>query len=292
MMKTYSRRLLSPFIGVVQVAELPNARALSLDGRNWEVHYARTDAAQFRALHTGADPNLRFRLVATIENGALKTRADRPSVPTDPVHAAIDQLYATVTDASLPFDAADDDEYWLLDDSDGFPLALLQTRVAHEHRDLVNQHRSWVAMPAAQLEIPNLEESRGVYVPPVNYRLERAVEQRAGSRPRAIWLRRDNPESTARSLPSCLLREDWQDEEERQLCASYINRLAPRLLMLPELPRETRRRLEIAACVHVFDVERFHGVYPEVVDDARLKAARVEAKLRRSNSMETTGQRS
>jgi hypothetical protein len=56
--------------------------------------------------------------------------------------------------------------------------------------------------------------------------------------------------------------------------------------MLPDLPRETRRRLEIAACNHVFDVERFHAVYPEVVEDGLLKAARVEAKLRRYNSTE------
>jgi hypothetical protein len=82
------------------------------------------------------------------------------------------------------------------------------------------------------------------------------------------------------------LREDWPGKEERQLCERYINRLAPRLLMLPDLPRETRRRLEIAACDHVFDVERFHAVYPEVVEEGLLKAARVEARLRRHHSTE------
>ena len=84
----------------------------------------------------------------------------------------------------------------------------------------------------------------------------------------------------------CLLREDWPSEEQRQLCERYVNRLAPRLLTLPNLPRDTRRRLEIAACDYVFDVERFHAVYPEVVDDRLLKAARVEAQLRRHTSAE------
>jgi hypothetical protein len=82
------------------------------------------------------------------------------------------------------------------------------------------------------------------------------------------------------------LREDWPDEEQCHLCERYVNRLAPRLLMLPGLPREIRRRLEIAACKHVFDVERFHTVYPEIVEGGLLKAARVEARLRRHNSAE------
>ena len=291
MISTYSRRLLSPFIGVVQVAELPNARALSLDGRNWEVQYARIDEARFRTQHPGVDPNLRFTLVATIENGALRTGFGHPLVPSDSVDAAIDHLYTAVTDASLPFDAADDYEYWLLDEADGAPLALLQACVAPEDRDLVPWQASWVAMAAAQLAVPSAEESGGTYVPPVNYRLEQAVEQRAGPRPRATWLKCESPDAAPRTLPPCLLREDWHDEEQRQLCESYINRLAPRLLMLPDLPRETRRRLEMAARDHVFDVERFHAVYPEVVEDGLLKAARVEAKLRRSNSPEQSKRR-
>jgi len=291
MISTYSRRLLSPFIGVVQVAELPNARALSLDGRNWEVQHARISEARFRTLHPGADPNLRFTLVAMIENGALRTGFGRPSVPSDSVDAAVDHLYAAVTVASLPFDAADDYEYWLLDEADGAPLALLQACVAADERELVRGRTSWVAMPAAQLAVPSIEESGETYVPPVNYRLERAVADRAGHRPRATWLKRDNLNFAHRTLPPCLLREDWHDEEQRQLYESYINRLAPRLLMLPDLPHETRRRLEVAAREHVFDVERFHAVYPEVVEDGLLKAARVEAKLRRSNSPEQSGRR-
>jgi hypothetical protein len=121
-------------------------------------------------------------------------------------------------------------------------------------------------------------------VPPVNYRLERAVEQRAGSRARATWLKRVNPGAADTPLPPCLLREDWDEAEERQLCESYLNRLSPRLLMLPSLPTETRCRLEVAACKHAFEVERFHAVYPEVVNEGLLKAARVEARLRRSNA--------
>ena len=287
MIRTYSRRLLSPFTGVLQVAEMPEARALSLDGRNWEIQYAGVSEAQFRAQNPGADPQLRFSLVAIIENGALKTKGGHPFKASDSIRTPVDQLYASLSDASLPFDAIDQHEYWLLDDSDGAPLALLQSCIDAEDRELVPRRPAWIAMPAAQLAVPGTEESAEIYVPPVNYRIERAVEQRAGSRPRATWLSSTYDNLATRTSPPCLLREDWPDEEQRQLCKRYVNRLAPRLLMLPELPRETRRRLEIAACDHVFDVERFHAVYPEVVEDGLLRAARVEAKLRRLNSAET-----
>lgn len=279
MIRTYSRRLLSPFVGVVQIAEMPNARALSLDGRNWEVQCASVSEAEFRAQNPGLDPKLRFFLVATIESGALTIRGSHPLVKSEPVRAATDQLRAALRKARLPFDAADEHEYWLLDDRDGGPLALLQTCVVPDERALVSQQPSWVAMPASQLSVSSAESTDGFHVPPVNYRLERAVERRAGRRPRASWLKRER--AALASLPPCLLRDDWPDAEHHELCERYINRLAPRLLMLHDLPRSTRRQLEIAACDHVFDVARFHGVYPEVVDDGRLKAARVEAELRK-----------
>ena len=119
MLRTYSRRRLSPFIGVVQVAEMHEARALSLDGRNWEVQYAKASEALFRTQHPGVDPSRRFALVATIEHGALTKRGCHPFVATDAIRAAINQLCAALSTASLPFDAVDEHEYWLLDDADG-----------------------------------------------------------------------------------------------------------------------------------------------------------------------------
>lgn len=284
MIRQYSRRLLSPFVGVVQIAETPDARAVSLDGRNWEVQYTRISEAQFCVQNPGVDPRLRFFLVATIESGTVKTRGRDPLVMSEPVRAAVDQLYAAVSSVRLPFEAADADEYWLIDAAGGAPLALLQTSIDREERDRLSPRPSWVAMPASQLAVPRAEPTDSSYVPPVNYRLERAVEERAGPRPRATWLQSDRRAATHPQLPPCLVREDWPNEEQRELCARYIKRLAPRLLMLHGLPRDTRRRLEIAASEHAFDVDRFHGVYPEVVDHELLKAARVEARLRRTNA--------
>ncbi len=151
---------------------------MSLDGRNWEVQYARVSEARFRSQHPGVDPSLRFALVATVEKGALKTRGSYPFLASDAPGAAINQLCAALSAESLPFDAVDEHEYWLLDNAEGAPLALLQSCVDPEDRDLVPPHPSWVAVPAAQLAVPGTEGPGGTYVPPVNYRLEQAVAHR------------------------------------------------------------------------------------------------------------------
>ncbi|ESQ16098.1 MAG: hypothetical protein N838_08125 [Thiohalocapsa sp. PB-PSB1] len=283
MMKTYSRRLLSPYIGVLQVVEIPDARALSLDGRNWEVQHARLTEEKFRAHYPKADPDGRFALVATIESGRLKMKRGQSQTAPEVVQAAANQLHAATLNASLPFDAVDVHECWLLDQSNDAPLALLGS-CADLNDGGLTRAPSWVAMPAAQLPVPSTDDSTTFYVPPVNYRLEQAVNDRAGARPRAKWIRRAAGDSGLGTLPPCLLREDWPDAEQRQLCERYLHRLAPRLLMLADLSSADRQRLEVAACDHVFDVERFHAVYPEVLNDRLLTAARVEARLRRHHS--------
>jgi len=278
--RRYSKRLLSPFIGVVQVAEIARARALSLDGRNWGVQYSLAEHARLRNRQPVADPTLHYSLVATIEHGALKTQAVHPFLEPTEVRSAIDCLFEAVTSAPLPFAAADRYEYWLLDSTDGSPLALLHSCLEEEEMALATPRPAWIAMPAAELHVQAPEERQDSYVPPVNYRLQKLVEERAGARPRAAWFER--PAHATDDFPPCLLREDWENEERQQLCDRYIRRLAPRLLMMQDLPRSVRHRLEQAARGHVFDVERFYPLYPEVVDQSLLTAAQVEAKLRRA----------
>jgi hypothetical protein len=59
-------------------------------------------------------------------------------------------------------------------------------------------------------------------------------------------------------------------------------RKAPRLLMLHGLPYDDRERLELAAKAHVFEIEQYYTMYPEVNDQRRMSAMRVEAQLRRT----------
>ena len=71
--------------------------------------------------------------------------------------------------------------------------------------------------------------------------------------------------------------------DKMRLCDLYLERLAPRLLMLAHLPSKVRQRLENAASQHAIEVDNFYHLYPEVIDDKLLTAARVEARLRKAN---------
>jgi hypothetical protein len=197
----------------------------------------------------------------------------------------IDLFHKVVTTTTVPFTAQDRYEYWLLDETDGSPLALLQTTVDEADTALPAPHPTWLAMPAAQLEVQAPEPAQDTYVPPVNYRLQSLIEERAGAKPLAAWFKRNDPAED--DFPPCLIREDWENEEQQQLCDLYIQRLAPRLLMMHGLSTEERTRLEQLAREFVFDIERFFPLYPEVIDQSLMNAALVEARLRRANKSAT-----
>jgi hypothetical protein len=286
----YSRRLMLPFVGVVQIAEMEKARALSLDGDYWSIQYRLPTNPQEQTGRRRVDPGSTYTrilgynhaAVGTVQQGRLEDRPVHPALDVDEVRSASHRLFEAVTAARLPFEAADPYEYWLLDPRDETPLALLYTSVDEQARATTPPRLEWHPMPAAELKVEPPEPPQSFYVPPVNYRLERMVAERAGSRPRAAWFERKGP--SGGDFPPCLVSEDWQDEQQQVLCDLYIRRLAPRLLMIHGLPRPVRHRLEQAAREYVFEIERFHALYPEVVDHRLLTAARVEARMRRANS--------
>jgi hypothetical protein len=169
-------------------------------------------------------------------------------------------------------------EYWLLDDTDQQPLALIFSCLHAEEMPSFPHRPEWTATPAAIMEVPRIPGEDQHYVPPVNYRLEHLVNERAGRHPRARWIKRR--EGQTEIFPSCLVREDWESEEDRRLCQRYIERQAPRLLMLHGLTHEDRLRLEGYARHNALEVERFFPLYPAVADDKLMSAICVEARLR------------
>lgn len=85
----------------------------------------------------------------------------------------------------------------------------------------------------------------------------------------------------AEDFPELLLWEGWEEAEDRDRVGQYLAALAPRLLMLP-LQAATRARLEQVAAHQALAVDRFHRLYPQVMDAALLVRLRVEARLRRA----------
>lgn len=282
MIQAYSKRLLSPYTGQVQIVENDSARALTLDGKNWEVQY-KLELRETRSVHQQQAANTTkhsFIRVAIIRPSGIERIPIPPILDSDIINQQVLKLAEYLEDVSVPLPAADTHEYWLLDETDEQPLALIYSCVHAEEMPSFPHRPEWTATPASIMKVPTLPEEEQVYVPPVNYRLEQLVNGRAGRHPKARWIKRR--EGLTEIFPACLVREDWENEEDRLLYQRYIERQAPRLLMLHGLDHAIRLRLEGYARAHALEVDKFYHLYPEVADDKQMSAIRVEAQLRRS----------
>lgn len=276
MIKAHSQRLLQPYSAQVQIAESEDARALSIDGDLWEFQFIYANSR-------GGKPNAgrhggRFTRAAHIRHRDLARVLENPVTEDGEVDERILHLAKFLLGARLPFEAADRYEYWLLDPKDDSPLALIFSCVEASEMTSFPKITDWTALPAAVMPIETSEAERSRSYGPVNYRLERCIAERAGSKPRAQWFTRRYHESE--DFPPFLVREDWEAEEQQDLCRRYLHRQAPRLLMLHGVSLDERRRMELAAKANALDVARFYPLYPEVADADVMDKIRVEARIR------------
>ena len=276
MLTTYSMRLSPPFSGQVQIAETDSARALTLDGEVWELQFIHKYVEQGGS---GEQiPRRRHVRVATLSYGDLENLVAKPNDQGRAVDTRIVELAEALIDVELPFPASDTFEYWLLDAEDGSPLAFLWS--CSDESQTVNYERrpNWTALPAIQMPIEKTDEEIQCGIPPVNARLESLISARAGPNPKAGWF--DRSHGARDSFPPLLLKEDWHEASEYNLCQRYLQRQAPRLLMLHNLQHADRLRMEQAAQSNVLELARFYPVYPGVADAALMNTMRVEARLR------------
>jgi hypothetical protein len=280
MVKGYSQRLTPPYSGLVQIAESDSARAITMDGSRWEFHFL-FDIPEHQKT-PGRQNQRRFKRVAAIDSDQVEKIATQSSPETAAVDQRIVELAAFIATSSFPFPSTDRYEYWLLDPADESPLALIFACVDGEQMADFPDRAEWTALSAAAMRVARTPEEEKSGEPPVNYRVERMVAERAGPRPRGQWFTRS--ENEAEAFPPLLLKEDWEDPVQSALCQRYIQRQSTRLLMLHGLQHDDRKRLEDAARQHVFEVERFYPFYPAVADTQLMNAILVEARLRRDTS--------
>jgi hypothetical protein len=249
-----------------------------MDGDMWEIQFI---YANGRSGNAGSGRQQgRFIRAAHIRHCDLERVIENPSAEDGEVDERILELARFLLEAPLPFQAADRYEYWLLDPKDNSPLALIFSCVEASEMASFPKLTDWTALPAAVMPIETSEDERSKSYGPVNYRLERCVAERAGTKPRARWFTRRPHESE--DFPPFLVREDWKSEEHRDLCQRYLHRQAPRLLMLHGMGWEERRRMELAAKANALDVERFYPLYPEIADKHVMDKIRIEARLRKA----------
>jgi len=263
MIKAFSQKLIPPFSGQIQIVESDTYRALTLDGNVWEIQYVKRSHVRVGTLSA---TDIRSRSFS-VEQLNLEVA--------DPV---LIELLDYLADVKLPLPAIDHFEYWLLDAQDSSPLALVYACSEAEQMSKFPSRAIWTALPDAVMPIKKFDEEISAQLPPVNYRLESAVAERAGINAKACWY--DRREQNTEFFPACLIREDWPHINETQLCQRYIDRQSPRLLMLQGLTQNQRERLEQSCEPYATEVARFCGLYPELIDKELIRALRVEARLR------------
>ena len=304
----YGLRRVNPFLGCVAVVRSEGGRALSLDGRSWQLQVA---AHPPRGLWSGAgqDDELRY-----FHFGVWSAAKGMTRVPLNPILdvgrmlAESERLIAAIEAAAphLPFPLAPELELWLLDRDDA-PLALLATAVdagALEDIGVPEFHaggrgeRSFRSATLAAQGIPEHDRAG-----PARHakELERAIAGVAdGDRRQAQWFRRDaecrcciggqgtEPPLGRRlphaAFPALPLRTEWPDDRMRTLVADYIDWLSPYLLTLPYLDDTLRAELERSASAHALAVSRLWRLYPRVLDTDFVRRARVEAQLRQASA--------
>lgn len=262
MFNTYSQKLGPPYSGQAQIAQSDTYRAITLDGLTWEVQFV-------NRVHVR---------VKTITEADIKTRAKNPAALSEESDQKLDELILFLAEVELPFPANDHFEFWALDKADQTPLAMIFSCSKPEHMSKFPSYPDWTSLPDSVMPITKTENEIAAKMAPVNYRFERLVADRSGINRKGRWF--DRREHDNSLFPPLLVSQEWQSDEDSSLCQRYIERQAPRLLMLHGLPTEQRSSLEQSSKTNAMEVARFYKLYPDIIDTDLISTFRVQARIR------------
>ena len=277
----YGVRRLGPYLGVIQVIDVGDACAYSANGHSWRIRQ-QTSAG-------------RFRWGATLVSDE---KLDQVTLV-----GADDLVEALRRKPPSPFPLRDRYELWLLNKKTRKPLALLRTRYkAIDMDEVLDPHWRPFTLTDTAFVSPTLERieagqvQRGWKVPHRD-RLERLINDASRPLPIAQWIER-RPDGSgighgglrvplddidrhfdAGDFPELLVSEEWEDEAMRGLVNDYHDWNAAMLLAHQNLGRDTRRRLERAACKRPQPLLISYPLIPEIIDQDAIDVALVSAKL-------------
>jgi len=280
----HAQRRLNPYAGVVQIVETDAGRALSGDALNWEIQLLADRPAGWGSLNRDRIRQQHFRYAAWSAEEGLARFPLPPGLDRRALEASAARLLDALHVRRPPFPLEDCWERWLLDGASGEPVALL---ASVSRRELIPPRGAaeWRAISPGMAAQPPFEA------------VESLVRARAGRPAQARWFERGSDGGgtcidpgggtahaalPASAFPELPLAERWTRPPDEALVADYIAALAPLLLMLP-MSATTRARLEAAAEARPGLVERFHALYPAVIDAQRMNRLRVQARLMRAS---------
>lgn len=267
----YSRRRVSPFLGVMQVIEVGDGRALSVDGRHWELQLLSLEEIPERVWgNIGPRPTRRrwFIYGKCSRPDAVRRLPVSREISNPDRHPALALLLEALAERPrLPFPAADSHEAWLCD-ADGEPLALLATACDEVERD-GRKPGPWSCLPATDRGFSS-RSSLAQGQDTVQALNELVNKGARGAR--MHWLQGEG-------LPALPWRGAWTVPEHQQLFDDYTAYVSPYLLTLPQLDDGLREQLERLAVQQLDLIEFVYPLLPVVLDAGRMEVARVKARL-------------
>jgi len=301
-LECHSQRLLNPFRGVMNIIEHQGAEAVTTDGIHWDIYVRDAELVKDIA-HAKRVQTSEIRYGSWSLKGGLKRGAIYPSEDFRILEERGAQVYEYLLrhHKDVPFPLRDTTELWLLD-TGGNPLGLLNSVVEKDTIELdcfidwrAGQacHRTFTTSATDQFaDTLCVEHSAGEY-------LTQFVNVRAGGNPAAQWFDRkpdgsgigmpginlspvlENRTLPATAFPRYFLKEDGCSQVHRRLIQDFFAWLAPCQLILQDLDYSERRHFEQLARSRALEVNKHFHLYPQIIDDSVIRAARVEAELRR-----------
>jgi hypothetical protein len=267
----YSRRRVSPFLGVMQVIQVQDGRAVSVDGRRWELQLlSEEDIPEPVWGNIGPRPSRRRWFVYGRCSGPDDVRrlpVSRAIGDPDRHPALQPLLEALAGRPSLPFPSADVHEAWLCD-AHGAPVVLLATACDEDERD-GRRPGAWTCLPPTDAGFAT-QSALARTVPAARALNELIVG--AARDGKLNWMQGDD-------LPALPWRADWGEPEQQRLVDDYTAYVSPYLLTLPQLGDALRERLERQAVLQLDLIEFVFPLLPVVLDAGRMEVARVKARL-------------
>ena len=286
--QAYAIRRVNPFIGVLQIIETEGGRAISSNGVVWEIELRTERSDMWGSLNKNTKETVYYRFGLWSAEEGLVNRPLAPHLDRDPLTKQCNLLIACIEERLqyMPFKLIDTRELWLFDKEKRQPLALLASLKPGD-KSPSPEPKYWKSClgangVASQYRYP---EANG---------LEELVEQAASLNICKYWVNREDDgggimESSGESMSACefpsyLIFENWSKSDQTSLVNNYIEWIAPSLLTLQHLSHGERDWLENYLNVQAISVEHHWHLYPEIIDEKKLTAARVQCRLQKTGT--------
>jgi hypothetical protein len=298
----YAQRLLNPFRGMLQIIAYASAEAVTTDGVHWDI-YVRNDELVKDLENSKKVQTSDIRYGSWSEHKGLKRGPVFPSED----FKRMEEMGAVVYEHLLnehpkvPFPLKDRYELWLLD-TKGSPLVLLDSAVSADDMDLY-QSIDWRAGLVCRENFTSavMQDIKGSSdaVSCAGEYLTQYINTLAGDKPSAQWFYRqadgnglglqginllvsmEGRRLLNETFPNYFMRSQGHDDNHSILLEEFFQWQAPWLLLLPDLESTERQVLEQHARPQALIIDKQFRLYPEIIDEALIKAARVEAMLRK-----------